>query len=303
MRTLPRLARRAQQGVAIITALVVIAAATAAVSAMLWHQSLEARKLENREAQAEARWLALSAVDWARVILMVDARTSTIDHYGEPWAVPLAETRVTDPESSQNDAAAPAAFISGRILDAQARFNLAGLTASGKVNKQEEIAFYRLTQTLGLADDVAGAIVARMQLMPQPDDYAALQREFSALNLAPAAALDTLKPFVVILPTATPVNLNTASAEVLAACFDGVTLDQARALVKSRDQAVFNQASDATTRLAGLGVDTAATNSVAVSTSFFVVTGRVRFQRAEVDTTSLIERDATGLTKVVRAWS
>jgi general secretion pathway protein K len=160
-----------------------------------------------------------------------------------------------------------------------------------------------LTQTLGLADDVAGAIVARMQLMPQPDDYAALQREFSALNLAPAAALDTLKPFVVILPTATPVNLNTASAEVLAACFDGVTLDQARALVKSRDQAVFNQASDATTRLAGLGVDTAATNSVAVSTSFFVVTGRVRFQRAEVDTTSLIERDATGLTKVVRAWS
>jgi general secretion pathway protein K len=295
--------RQAQRGVAIITALVVIAAATAAVSAMLWHQSLEARKLENREAQSEARWLAMSAVDWARVILLVDARSSNIDHYGEPWAVPLAETRVTDPEAAPGDSGAPAAFISGRILDAQARFNLANLSTSGQVNKQEESALYRLTQTLGLADDVADAVVARMQLMPQPDDYSALMREFTAMNLASPAALNTLKPFVVILPRPTPVNLNTASAEVLAACFEGVTLDQARALVKSRDQAVFNQTADATTRLSGLGVEATPHNSVSVATSYFVVSGRVRFERAEVETTSLIERDASGLSRVVKAWS
>jgi general secretion pathway protein K len=299
----PSLNQKAQRGVAIITALVVIAAATAAVSAMLWHQSLEARKLENREAQAEARWLAMSAVDWARVILLVDARSSNIDHYGEPWAVPLAETRVTDPEGPAGDSAAPAAFISGRILDAQARFNLANLSSAGQVNKQEEIAFYRLTQTLGLADDVADAVVARMQLMPQPDDFSSLMREFTAMNLASPAALNTLKPFVVILPRPTPVNLNTASAEVLAACFDGVTLDQARALVRSRDQAVFNQTSDASLRLSGLGVEATPHNSVAVATSYFVVSGRVRFERAEVETTSLIERDASGLSRVVKAWS
>ena len=295
--------RSRQGGVAIITALVVIAAATAAVSAMLWHQSLEARKLENREAQSEARWLAISAVDWARVILLVDARSSNIDHYGEPWATPLAETRVTDPESSAQDADAPAAFISGRILDAQARYNLANLSAAGKVNKQEEKTLFRLTQTLGLADDVADAIVARMLLDPQPADFNALTNDMQAMHLASSAALNSLKPFVVILPRPTPVNLNTASAEVLAACFDNVTLDQARALVRSRDQAVFNQTSDATQRLTGLGIEAAPASSVAVSTNYFVVTGRVRYEHAEVETTALIERDASGLSRVVHTWS
>jgi general secretion pathway protein K len=296
-------ARARQSGVAIITALVVIAAATAAVSAMLWHQSLEARKLENREAQSEARWLATSAIDWARVILLVDARSSNIDHYGEPWATPLAETRVTDPESAQQDASAPAAFISGRILDAQARFNLTNLSAAGKINKQEEMTLYRLTQTLGVADDVADAIVARMLLDPQPADFTALANDLQAMHLASAAALNLLKPFVVILPRPTPVNLNTAPAEVLAACFDKVTLDQARALVRSRDQAVFNQTSDATQRLTGLGVEAAPGSSVAVSTNYFVVTGRVRYERAEVETTALIERDSSGLSRVVHTWS
>jgi len=295
--------QRSQSGVAIITALVVIAAATAAVAAMLWHQSLEARKLDNREAQSEARWLAVSAVDWARVILLVDATTSNIDHYGEPWAVPLAETRVTDPEASANDPLAPAAFVSGRILDAQARFNLANVATQGKPNEREETTLYRLTQTLGLADDVADAIVARMEVEPVPQDYAALAAELAALHLAPPSALDALKPFVVILPKPTPVNVNTAAAEVIAACFDGVTLDEARALVTSRNQAVFNQVSDATSRLAALGVDSAPKGNISVSSNYFVVTGRVRFERAEVNTTALIERDSSGQSRVIHTWS
>jgi general secretion pathway protein K len=292
-----------QSGVAIITALVVIAAATAAVAAMLWHQSIEARKLDNREAQAEARWLAVSAVDWARVILLVDARTSSIDHYGEPWAVPLAETRVTDPGADSNDPEAPAAYVSGRILDAQARFNLANVAIQGKPNEREESTLYRLTQTLGLADDVADAIVARMEIAPAPEDYLALSAQLAALHLAPPAALDALRPFVVILPHPTPVNINTAAPEVIAACFDGVTLDEARALVASRNQAVFNQTSDAMTRLSSMGVDSAPKGNVSVSSNYFVVTGRVRFERAEVDTTALIERDASGQSRVIHTWS
>lgn len=297
------LSPKRQSGVAIITALVVIAAATAAVAAMLWHQSIEARKLDNREAQAEARWLAVSAVDWARVILLVDARTSSIDHYGEPWAVPLAETRVTDPGADSNDPEAPAAYVSGRILDAQARFNLANVAIQGKPNEREESTLYRLTQTLGLADDVADAIVARMEIAPAPEDYLALSAQLAALHLAPPAALDALRPFVVILPHPTPVNINTAAPEVIAACFDGVTLDEARALVASRNQAVFNQTSDAMTRLSSMGVDSAPKGNVSVSSNYFVVTGRVRFERAEVDTTALIERDASGQSRVIHTWS
>ena len=91
-RLCPRPRHRSQRGVAIITALVVVAAATVAVSAMMWRQSIAVRKVENQDALGQARWLARSSLEWARLILLQDARTSVVDHLGEIWAVPLAET-------------------------------------------------------------------------------------------------------------------------------------------------------------------------------------------------------------------
>ncbi len=301
---------RRQRGVAIITALVVVAAATVAVSAMLWRESLAVRKVENQAALGEARWLARSSLEWARLILLQDARTSTVDHLGEIWALPLAETRVTDDlaasQTTQSTTAdtSPtpfadndAAFVSGRMRDAQARINLNGLSNGEQVDEQRVATLGRLLTVLNMKADLAKDIAERMAQTPKPTTFAALAKDMDSAGTMDAASAERLAPYVVVLPVPTPVNLNTASPEVLAACFPDLPLDAARALARSRSQAWFNQIGDAAGRLPGTGGQNPPTN-VSVSSNFFEVEGRVRVGRADLEIVALIEREQSGTTRV-----
>ena len=301
---------RRERGVAIITALVVVAAATVAVSAMLWRESIAVRKVENQAALGEARWLARSAIEWARLVLLQDARTSTVDHLGEIWALPLAETRVTeDLGTTQASGTVTAdtsptpfadndlAFVSGRMQDAQARLNLTGIKAGEQLDEQRVEMLERLLTVLNLNKDLAKDIADRMAATPKVASVDALVRDLVAAGAMDNGSAGRLAPFIAILPVPTPVNLNTAPPEVLAACFPDLPLDAARALARSRTQAWFNQVGDASARLPGTSGQTAAGN-VSVSTNFFEVEGRVRVGRADLQIAALIERDPGGTTRV-----
>lgn len=302
--------RAAERGVAIITALVVVAAATIAVAGMVWRQSIAVRKVENQAALGEARWLARSAIEWSRLVLLQDARTSVVDHLGEIWAVPLAETRVTDDlATAQSDFAPPpgttpppfadndAAWVSGRMVDAQARLNLRGIASGDQVDQQRLDALARLLDVLSVNKDLAKVIAARIALQPRIASFDDLARAMNADGDMDGSTADRLRPFVTLLPAATPVNLNTAPAEVLAAVFPNLPLDGARALVRSREQAWFNQVGDAAARLPG-AADDGAPQNVSVATNWFEVQGRVRVGRADLEVAALIEREQNGSTRV-----
>ena len=104
--------------------------------------------------------------------------------------------------------------------------------------------------------------------------------------------LAKLKNFVVILPRETPVNVNTATAEVLAARIASLSLQGAQALIASRDRAPFKDAADFQNRFAGqtLSPDAAA---VAVRTDYFIVDGKVKLNRAGLEVLALIERSGS----------
>ena len=305
-----RPASRRQRGVAIITALVVVAAATVAVSAMMWREAIAVRKVENQAALGEARWLARSSIEWARLILLQDARTSTVDHLGEIWALPLAETRVTDDLASTQSSASigpgtsltpfadnDAAFVSGRMRDAQSRVNLTGLM-NGDVPDEPRVAtLVRLLGVLTLKKDLAQEIAEHMGAIPKPASFAALAREMAADGTMETNAAERLAPFVVVLPVATPVNLNTAPPEVLAACYPDLPLDAARALARSRSQAWFNQVGDAAARLPGTSAQ-GTTGPISVNSNYFEVEGRVRVGRSDLEIVALIEREQSGSTRV-----
>jgi general secretion pathway protein K len=297
-----------QRGVAIITALVVVAAATIAVSAMTWRESIALRKVENQAALGQARWLARSAIEWARLVLLQDARTSTVDHLGEFWAIPLAETRVTEdlatgqPSASSGGDETPfadndAAWVSGRIRDAQARINLQGLAVGDKVDEQRLDVLVRLMDVLDLDHDLAKTIAARIAIPPSIGSFDELARVMTAEGTMTTAVADRLRPYLVILPAPTAVNLNTAPAEVLAAIWPKLPLDAARALVRSREQAWFNQVGDVAARMPGSGGEGTPAN-IAVATNWFEVAGEVRVGRADLQVVALIERQQNGATRV-----
>ncbi|MFD2270479.1 type II secretion system minor pseudopilin GspK [Undibacterium arcticum] len=102
-----------------------------------------------------------------------------------------------------------------------------------------------------------------------------------------ADTVNSVKDYVVILPGIRPINVNTASAEVIAARIDTLSLADATALVAGRDRAYFSDPNQIAQRLPGKQI---ATENVSVSTDFFIVYGKVRLDRATQEMRALIDR-------------
>lgn len=311
-RTVQRRPARRQRGAAVVTALLVVTLAVVVVSGMLWRQQVQIRSVENQRLVAQAAWIQRAAVDWARLILRDDLRRSNVDHLGEPWAVPIAETRLSDflGAALRTDRAGESSFLSGRIVDAQARFNLrnlvktattgeGGITAT--IDLEGQAVYRRLLQLLGLppglADATARFLVESQRSAggsdaPRPPDSVA---DLLAVPGYRPEYLPLVEPFVDVLPERTPVNINTAEPEVLAAVIDKLTVDRARELVRQRDRAYFNNVGDLQTQLSTIAPQAtvpAGTDALDVRSHYFLVYGLIRHERAVRQQVSLVRRAA-----------
>ena len=293
--------RRRQRGAAIVTALLVVTLASVVVSSLFWREHVAVRSVENRLALAQSRWIERAALDWAKVILRADLRAGPVDHLGEPWAVPVLDTRMdeTVTAGAKLDEGARTALLAGQITDAQARFNLASLAGANGLPSQEHLkALRKLLSLLGRPESAADLIVARvLQSAPRtsegrvvPAQRPPMTRIADLLDI-PAmdpATVRALEPHTIVLPRPTPVNVNTAAPEVLAALIEPLELSGARRFVARRERTFYRtleQARDA--------IDGAATLNPAllnVASSFFLVTGVIRYDRVESQTETLLER-------------
>ncbi|WP_423192571.1 type II secretion system minor pseudopilin GspK [Cupriavidus sp. H18C2] len=298
-----------QHGAAVVTALLMVTLAVVVVSGMLWRQQVQIRSIENQRLVAQAAWIEKAAVDWSRLILRDDQRRSQVDYLGEPWSVPVAETRLSDFLGAGVSTAegGETSFVSGRILDAQARFNLTNLyewqaDATGRVvnvNPVSLAAFRRLLQTLGmnagLAEPTAQyflraarGVSTNGQPAPRPPDSI---EDLLAIPGYTPAMIAVLEPFVTVLPERTLVNANTAEAEVLAAVIDKLPIDRARELVRQRDRSYFRNTGDITNQLRGIAPQAdASAGTVDVKTRYFLIYGLVRHDRARRLKVSLVYR-------------
>ncbi|WP_345812393.1 type II secretion system minor pseudopilin GspK [Paraburkholderia sp. PREW-6R] len=112
-----------------------------------------------------------------------------------------------------------------------------------------------------------------------------------------------LRPFVTVLPTVSALNMNTASAEVIAAVVPGMSLSSAQAFVARRQTVFFHNIGDVQLALQGSGAQQVGIDpsQLDVNTNYFLVHGHVQHERAEVDRTTLVYRDAlTHTTRIVR---
>ena len=103
------------------------------------------------------------------------------------------------------------------------------------------------------------------------------------------ASVERLRPFVSALPVPTPVNVNTAPPEVLAALIEGLTLEQAKTLVDARNGRPFRDLDDFRQRLPRTA-QTFDDTVVAVGSRYFLIAGHARFDRARVGFEALLER-------------
>ena len=290
--------RNPQRGAALLTAMVIVTLIVTLASSMVWQQWRAVQVEASERARNQAAWILLGALDWARLILREDARTGGADHLGEPWAVPLAEARLSTflAADRDNTSDAPEAFLSGTITDAQSHYNLRNLLDdSGKLVPAELQTLQRLCQAIGLPADTAATIAATMRaavgapaegsddapFMPQ----SVMQLAWSGIS---EATLHRLEPYATLLPRRTAVNVNTAPREVLAAVIDGLDLGSAERLVQTRQQSPFRSIEDTRSLLPR---DTQLdAQRIATSSAFFEVRGRLRLGERVLEERSLIER-------------
>jgi general secretion pathway protein K len=291
-RALPR-----RRGAALLLAMVILTLVTTLAAGMVWQQwrAIEVEAAER--ARAQSAWILNGALDWARLILREDGRTAGADHLGEPWAVPLAEARLSaflaaDRNNASDDGGLEA-FLSGSIEDAQSRYNLRNLVDANKIVEAQVLVLQRLCATAGLSPELAMTIAAGLR------DAWALSEGSAAAPIAPAtvaqlawlgidaATIERLRPWVELLPERTTINLNTAPREVLAAVIEGMDLGSAQRLVQRRERNPFKKLDDVLEIVPRERIDPSA---MSVATEFFIVRGRLRLGDRVLEEESLVRR-------------
>jgi general secretion pathway protein K len=175
---------------------------------------------------------------------------------------------------------------------------------------QELTTLQRLCETLGLPAQVAQTIAdgLRRSTLGSTGEVSGDAATAStgnagqgAMPLAPqtvaqltwlgidAATIQRLAPHVVLLPQPTPVNLNTAGREVIAAVLTTVDLAAAQRLVQARQRSPLKKLEDVRSvlgeNLAGLDAQ-----RVDIKSNYFEVQGTMRLELLTVAQRSLIER-------------
>ncbi|WNC89769.1 type II secretion system minor pseudopilin GspK [Paraburkholderia sp. FT54] len=350
--------QKPQKGVAIISALLVVALSAILVSGMLWRQQVQIRRIENQRLLSQAQWVARGALDWTRLILRSEGDTSAgITYLGGLWGVPIAKTRLSDFLGQIGEVRAEqgaATYLSGSIEDAQAKFNLRNLVESPapgvlQLDMNQVGAYQRLLISLGASGQLAKAtaVQVRASLVQSATRFQTITSTNGTTATPPQiqggatggsftdkpgiedgddssdnppiqmTSVDSLldipgytpemvarlRPFVTVLPTVSAVNVNTASAEVIAAVIPGMSVSAAQSFVARRQTVFFHNVGDVQLALQGAGVQSISIDpsELDVNSSYFLIHGRVQHERAEVDRTTLVYRDAlTHTTRIVR---
>ncbi|HEY6240263.1 MAG TPA: type II secretion system minor pseudopilin GspK [Burkholderiales bacterium] len=296
----------AQRGVALVTAIMIVAIAAAIAVQIAFAHQLWFRQMENVADRGATDWLRRGALHYASAALIEDAAQNSIDHLGETWAMALPALPVEG------------GAIRVSIADAQSRFNLNGVWRNNQASAQDIAVFARLLQVLHLDPMLVNALVDWID----PDsnaspggaediDYLNGNPPYRAGN-RPLASVDELRlvrgfdvktmavllPFVTVLPSTASagINVNTASPELLAALVDRLDLASAQRIAEERNGRPFNNVGEFNSKLpAGLIPPTAGSG---VKTDFFLVTLDTSIGRHERRSEALLQRSPTGTTLI-----
>ncbi|HKS59110.1 MAG TPA: type II secretion system minor pseudopilin GspK [Steroidobacteraceae bacterium] len=234
-------ARKRQRGVALIMAVLIAALATMLAASVSFKGYMDQRRTGNALAMDQGFEVALGGEAWAADALRRDKQQSAkTDDFTEEWATPIPPIPLDDGHgNSYGD-------FEGQLEDMQGRFNLNSLVVlEGGQLKTDPLAvarFERLLELLEMETKWAKVIADWIDSDVQPEfpdgaedpTYTGLSPPYRTANMPVTRASELLslagfgleryrklEPFVTALPIGTPINLCTASPELLDALVAG----------------------------------------------------------------------------------
>lgn len=246
----------AQQGVALLTILLLVVSITVVAGAMLASQKVAIRKSSLLFEQDQLFQGIQAGQQLAVALIKADSNLNDSDSLQDVWAQPIP------PYSAESFT------IQIEVKDEASRFNINNLYHDGAVDEAALAAFKRLLSNLGLEESLATAVLdwqdpdisvyqdsaeesTVYQSLSQEDGRAggrakiANQPFLSVAQLmdVPGMTAETVKklePYITAVPYYLPVNVNTASAPVLSALIAGDGGSQMQAFTAARDSQVID---------------------------------------------------------------
>jgi len=307
-----------QQGMAIISALLIAAVVAVIAAGMLTRQSVSTRALEADQQRVQGRWLLHGGLEISRQLLWDARQRDPLTRLDQPWAQRLN-----------------AQGFEGRLEDEQGKFNLRNLVANERIDEAQVQAFQRLCELIGISAGLSQRISQRVigsypyLLNPQIAENTASKNTFdSGRATSPNASrkpqnpklpmlrsvddlrsvegvneavIGKLAPYLTVIPATTWLNGNTATAPVLAAYVPGLSLERAQALINERDAGRwFINRGDFVNRLRMPNLELTSVK-VGITSDWFRLRGEARRDQRRVSLDALLHRSEDRLPQVI--WS
>ncbi|NTZ95100.1 general secretion pathway protein GspK [Pseudomonas koreensis] len=307
-----------QQGMAIISALLIAAVVAVIAAGMLTRQSVSTRALEADQQRVQGRWVLHGGLEISRQLLWDARQRDPLTRLDQPWAQRLN-----------------AQGFEGRLEDEQGKFNLRNLVANERVDEAQVHAFQRLCELIGISAGLSQRISQRVigsypyLLNPQIAENTTSKNAFdSGRATSPNASrkpqnpklpmlrsvddlrsvegvneavIGKLAPYLTVIPATTWLNGNTATAPVLAAYVPGLSLERAQALINERDAGRwFINRGDFVNRLRMPNLELTSVK-VGITSDWFRLRGEARRDQRRVSLDALLHRSEDRLPQVI--WS
>ena len=295
-----------QRGVAILTAMLVVALGTMIAVNLMWKASLDLRRTTSALAADQGLMYLQGAEAWAGDILRQDQVDSIeSDHLGEIWAAELPPIPVDG------------GVISGRVEDLQGRFNINNLvTPQGEEDEIARRQFERLLEMLELDPSLAGVAVdwldpdseTKFPFGAEDDVYSGFDPPYRASNTVITSPSELmamsgfelesyrlLLPYVTALPSGTTLNVNTASDVLLASLSDDIDLSRGAALIEERGGADFP---DISASFEG-DVEPEVLQKIDGVSQYFLLTASVAIGTNQFTMYSVLQRDNSGIVRAI----
>lgn len=243
-----------QRGVALLTILLLVVSITVVAGAMLASQKIAIRRSGLLFDQNQLLQDIASGQQLAVAMIRAESKLNDTDSAQDIWAKPIP------PYALGNHS------ITIALRDEASRFNINNLYHDGQADPAAIAVFQRLLIQLNLEPNIAIAALDWQDndnevYKDGGDESAVYAQQMSSATTLPnqpfisvdqlqelrgvsAEVLTTLKPFVTTVPYYLPINVNTATPELLAALVDGVSVAQMQALIKSREQQAIKSIED-----------------------------------------------------------
>ena len=304
-----------QKGVALITALLIVALATVISVEISKRLQLDIRRTGNIIASDQALLYMMTAEFWSRRILRDDRLDNNYDYLGEDWATEIPPIPVEG------------GTISGRLSDLQGCFNLNSLLANGQPNVAAQQIFTRLMQqlTTPTGTNLSQAVIDWLDdnLINSPPDgaednyYLNLEKPYHSANspIYSVSELRLIKGFEEIDidieeiqnslcafgPTANmQINVNTAPEEVIESLAANMNPTTVENIIKQRESDPSDTAQDflATYNLTNI-IAAPTRNLLTASSEYFLLETEARIGQAVTLMYSIIHRENDGSTQVL----